>query len=336
MILNVENLNVNFHTRDEIVEAVKGVDLKIKDNTIVGLIGETGCGKSVLGRSIMKLLPQNTRVEGGIFYKGEDITSLSEKKMQRLRGSEIALIPQNPSKSLNPILKIKTQLVECFRKYWNISRDEAREKSVELLHRLNFPSPNSQLDKYPHQLSGGMNQRVLAAMAMSKQPSLLIADEPTKGLDAVIRSQVVGLIRELKEVSGSSILLITHDLKVATRLCDEIGVMYGGELVEFTEADLFIDSPLHPYSKALLESLPERGLNPIKTVSPEISTVSQSGSNNYSRAPSGCNFYHYCSRAISKCKSAHPPMQSLTNGQLVRCFLNDRGKELNKKISCSG
>ncbi|UMZ72945.1 ABC transporter ATP-binding protein [Natranaerofaba carboxydovora] len=331
-LIKIKGLNVKFHTKDQIVNAVQGVDLQIKNNTTTALIGETGCGKSVIGKSIMRILPPNAHIDGKIYFKGENLLDLNSKKMQRLRGKELAVIPQNPSKSLNPVLKIKTQVVETLKKHSSISHKEAEKKTLNIFERLNLPSPKDQMEKYPHQLSGGMNQRVLAAISMSSDPSLLVADEPTKGLDAIVRRKVVELIKELKELTGSSILLITHDLKVASYLCDEVGIMYRGEIVEYTGIDSFLNNPAHPYSKALLNSLPENGLNPIKRLTPQITTTKTQDEFEFN----GCKFFDYCPNSISKCKNNHPPLFNLEGDRMVRCFLGDKSRELDKKVSCLG
>ncbi len=320
-LLKIQDLHVDFAAQNSI-RAVAGVSLSIKPNTTIGLIGESGCGKSVLAHAVMQLLPKNASVKGEILYKGSSLLGLKEAQMRKIRGNEIALIPQNPSKSLNPVLRIKTQVVEALQKKGKSSIKEAVIEILGLLKKLNLPQPEMQLNRYPHQLSGGMNQRILAAIGMAGEPSLLIADEPTKGLDAVNRYQVVKLFEEVKEQLGSALLLITHDLKVASYLCDEIGVMYKGQLVEYIPANILFKQPKHPYTEALLNSLPGNAKPPFKHhISPMQELVY------------GCGFYHSCSYALSECKNGSPPLFNLNRGHAARCFLFDKGRKPEEEFS---
>lgn len=324
-LLKVDNLNISFCTGFGKVEALQGMSLRMDGDATVGLIGESGCGKSVLAKAIMGILPRNAEIKGSIIYKGIELLELNDFQMGKIRGKEIALIPQNPLKSLNPVLNIKTQVMETLhnksRKY---SRDSILRETIGLLKKLNIKFPETQLGKYPHQLSGGMNQRVLAAMGIAQNPPLLIADEPTKSLDAVNRYYVVKLLKNIKEALGSAILLITHDLNVAYHLCDYIGVMYRGELVEFATGQKIFNHPLHPYTNALLKSLPCNNMEPIKQLKASA-TITK---------PFTCKFYNYCPYAGSRCFREHPPLHQLSEGQMVRCFIFAKSRKTQEDL-CS-
>jgi len=249
VLLSVKNLDIRFMTDDGLIKAGNDIELDIRPGTTVGLIGETGCGKSVLALAILNVLPSNATVSGKIVYRGQNILVLSPKQMRQLRGKEIALIPQSPSTSLNPLLKIGMQITEAIRLHQTRAQRTAWEKATSLLKCFHFTYPEKTLCAFPHQLSGGMKQRILAAMGIAGNPALLIADEPTKGLDAVIQIHMLKMLRHLKEMSGSALLIITHDLRVADDLCDEIAVMYAGEIVEHGTKEAVLHSPKHPYTQ---------------------------------------------------------------------------------------
>jgi len=295
--------------------------LDIEDCKIVGLIGETGCGKSVLGLSVLRLLPRNTEVKGKVFYKGRDILKLTGEEMRRLRGKEMALIPQNPSTSLNPVLKIGTQIAESLQLHRQLSREKAWQAAIDMLQSLNLPKPKKRVEEYPHQLSGGMKQRVLAAIGIAGEPSLLIADEPTKGLDALIRVQVVDVLRQLVLQTGAAMLLITHDLKVAAGLCDELAVMYAGEIIEHGPAGQLLSSPQHPYTRGLIASLPGNGLRPVKGFSPSLINL-----------PVGCKFHPRCPFAIKACTEERPRLVEIEAGRKVRCLLVAQSRKPEKDL----
>ncbi|QGP93847.1 Oligopeptide transport ATP-binding protein OppD [Neomoorella glycerini] len=313
-ILSIQDLKTSFYTRNGVVKAVEGVDLHLEEGKTFGLIGETGCGKSVLGLSVMRLLPRNARVEGKIFYRGQDLLQFSEGQMQRLRGKKIALIPQNPGSSLNPVLKIGIQIAEALQLHHRLPREQAWAKGREILSWLKLPAPENTMRVYPHQLSGGMKQRVLAAIGMTGAPDLLIADEPTKGLDAVIRSQVVAVLSQMVSQTKATLLVITHDLKVATRLCQQVAVMYAGEIVELGTAEQIFNSPRHPYTRALLAAQPVNGLKPLDGFSPSLINL-----------PPGCKFHPRCGYAREVCRQEHPPLMETIAGNLVRCMFFDQG-----------
>ncbi len=307
-LLSIRNLNTVFSSENGEIKACNQIDLDINQGKTMGLIGETGCGKSVLGMSILNLLPYNAKITGQIFYKDQDVLTLSNKGLREIRGREIGLLPQSPATSLNPVLKIGEQISEGLRFHRKMKKKEAVEKSIEMLKILGVQNPKKGSNKFPHQLSGGMKQRVLAAISITGEPSLLIADEPTKGLDAIVKAQVVEVLCTLKRETGASLLLITHDLKVAACLCDEIAVMYSGEIVEKAKTDQILNGSVHPYTQGLLKSLPERGLNPIPGQSPSLRQKQM-----------GCRFYDRCFLKKEQCRKQIIPLRKI-NGSLVRCI----------------
>ncbi|MDD2360847.1 MAG: ABC transporter ATP-binding protein [Syntrophaceticus schinkii] len=314
-LLSIRNLKTIFYTEEGQVKASDDINLDLAEGKTIGLIGETGCGKSVLGLSILRLLPRNASIKGNIFYKKQDLLQLTDEQMRQLRGKEIALIPQSPSTSLNPVLKIGFQITEALQLHQKLAQKKAQKVAVDMLRFLNLPDPEKKVLEYPHQLSGGMKQRVLAAIGMAGKPSLLIADEPTKGLDAVLRVQVVEVLRQLTQKTGAAMLLITHDLKVAASLCDEIAVMYAGEIVEHGQTPQVLTDPSHPYTRALLASLPNNGLHPIPGYSPSLINL-----------PFGCKFYLRCKQAQDICSKKRPPLEK-TNGRYVRCMFFAQSRE---------
>lgn len=309
-ILKLIDLKVRFSTEYGIVRAADTVNLEIGKNETLGLIGETGCGKTVLGLSILRLLPENTTVEGKILYQGVDLLTLGEDEMRQIRGKEIATIFQNPLTSMNPALTIGTQISEPFVLHQGFKKKDAMQKVIEMLKQVRMPSPSERVKSYPHELSGGMRQRAMIAMGLACTPPLIIADEPTKGLDVTIQAQVVELIKELTTKSGTSMLLITHDLGVAAELCDNIAVMYSGEIVEYANIKEFFKNPGHPYTQGFLDSLPSRGLKPMNGMSPSLIDL-----------PEGCKFYPRCPSAMDICKSNRPEMVEIAKRHFVRCFL---------------
>ncbi len=312
-LLEITSLRTWFPTREGIVKAVNTVDLEIEDNEKLGLIGETGSGKSILGMSIIRLFHPSAKIniEGKIVYKGKDLLRLSEEEMREIRGKEIAMILQNPATSLNPVLKVGDQIAEAIQLHQRLAKRAASEKAVEMLEAVKIPAPDKMANKYPHEFSGGMKERAMIAMALACDPSLIIADEPTKGLDVTIKMQVVKLLKEVTK--QRSMLFITHDLGVAAEVCDNIAVMYAGELVEYAKTEDIFKNPLHPYTQGFLNSLPERGLKPIRGMSPSLINL-----------PDGCRFHPRCDHATGICKTRHPEMAEIGNGHFVRCLLYDR------------
>ncbi|MCS7121931.1 MAG: ABC transporter ATP-binding protein [Archaeoglobaceae archaeon] len=298
MVLEIDKLNVKFHLEPIVVKAVRDVSLKIKRECLA-LIGESGSGKSVLGMSILRILPENAKVEGKIIFEGKNLLELKEKEMRKIRGSRISWIPQNPATSLNPVLKVGFQVSEAMIEH-GIGKNFAFEKTLKLFDSLSLRPAEEKAKNYPCELSGGMKQRVLVCMGISNDPDLIIADEPTKGIDVVKRNAVAKLFQKLKDVS--SLLLITHDLRFAEKLADRVAVMYCGQVLEIRDADEFFKEPLHPYSKALLNSLPPK-LVPIKGSSPSMVNP-----------PKGCSFHERCDYVKEICREEVP------NGE-IKCWL---------------
>ncbi|GCC10123.1 oligopeptide transport ATP-binding protein OppD [archaeon] len=304
-LLKIENLKTTFYTREGDVKAVNRVDLMIEEGEKLALIGETGSGKSVLGLSIMGLLPDNARVKGRIFFKGEDMLERNPEEMRKIRGRRIAYIPQNPGTSLNPIMKVGQQVKEAVINSMNIKKKRAGERVLELFKSVKLSEPEKLINQYPHQLSGGMKQRVLFSMGMAGSPELLIADEPAKGLDAPLKAQTIKLLGRIS--SKTSMLLITHDLK-ATRICNKVAVMYAGEIIEYGRIEEIFENPRHPYTQGLVRSLPEKGFIPIEGVSPSLISL-----------PQGCRFYPRCQIVSIKCRNEHPGFKT-ASGRFWRCF----------------
>lgn len=320
VLLQLNNLHTHFLTDREEVPAVNGIDLRVHKGEVVGIVGESGSGKSVTSLSVMKLVPSppGKIVEGEINFKGEDLVKATEKRMRSLRGNEIAMIFQDPMTSLDPLYTIGNQLVEGIRLHNKISKKQAYNQSIEMLKEVGIPRANEVIDEYPHQLSGGMRQRVMIAMAMSCEPDLLIADEPTTALDVTIQAQILDLMINLNKKKHTAILLITHDLGVVSEICDRVVVMYSGQLVEEGTKREVLKDPKHPYSQGLIRSLPnikekEQKLYSIPgTVKqPKLGAV-------------GCQFAPRCEFAFDRCFKENPELYSLDEeGRKSRCFLHD-------------
>lgn len=309
-LLSIENLKTHFITPEGVVKAVNKVSFDILENEKIGLIGESGCGKSVLALSIMRLLfEDNSVVKGNIWYNGNNLLDLEENAMRQIRGKEIAQIFQNPSSSLNPVLTVGLQIAEPFIHHENMQSNNAWDKAVSMLKNVKISSPMKRAKEYPHQFSGGMKQRAMIAMGLACDPRLIIADEPTKGLDVTIQAQIVTLMKELLRENKSA-LVITHDLAVAFELCDKIAVMYSGEIVESSPVEYFFKKPNHPYCESLMLALPSNGMKPIPGNSPSLINI-----------PQGCRFSSRCSYAMERCISEHPELYNVHEGVKVRCFL---------------
>ncbi len=315
-LIQVKDLRTSFFTPEGEVKAVDGVSYEIAEGRTLGLVGESGCGKSVTALSIMRLVPPPGKIVGGeILYRGRDLLKLDNESMRKIRGNEISMIFQEPMTSLNPVFTVGDQIGEAVRLHQKVGRREARQKTIEMLRLVRIADPESRVDAYPHQLSGGMRQRVMIAMALSCNPSLLIADEPTTALDVTIQAQILELIEELKRKLGMALLLITHDLGVVAELSDEVAIMYGGIIVERASAREIFRRPLHPYTVGLLNSLPgARGhkkhrLAAIPGVVPSPLEL-----------PSGCRFRDRCPRAREVCAGAHPPLAELESGHWAACY----------------
>ena len=307
-VLEIKHLNTLFDSRDGIVKAVCDANLTITKGQIIGLVGETGCGKSVLGQSILRLLPENAKMSGEIVFEGENLLGLRDKEMRKIRGKKIAYISQNPSEALNPVFTAGTQLKEAIRICRGVKGKQCVKTAEDTLGRLSFENPGKIMSSYPNELSGGMKQRILVAMAMGGTPSFLIADEPTKGLDALIRGQVIETLRTYIEITGCSALIITHDLKFAASICDTLAVMYAGELVEQGPIKEIFHAPEHPYLKALIAAQPQNGLHVLEGNACSLIDL-----------PQYCRFYERCPQRTERCGEFHPAMNDRGKNHLVRC-----------------
>lgn len=317
-LLEVKNLQTAFSINDSWHNAVDDVSFQVGRKRIVGVVGESGCGKSVLSLSVIGLLPKvNSQIRSGsVLFKGKNLTHLSEDEMNDVRGKDISMIFQEPMTSLNPVLTIGYQLQEVLFNHMNISKAEAREKSIALLKSVGISRSEKLIDEYPHQLSGGMRQRVMIAMAVACQPKLLIADEPTTALDVTVQAQILELLKEIQESNDMSIIMITHDLGVVAEMCDEVIVMYGGKIVEHTDVDTLFYAPKHPYTKALLHSIPRMEddvevLNTIKGIVPSLVNMPRTG----------CRFVNRCPHAMEDCSSVTPVLREDSQGHDVACLL---------------
>lgn len=313
-LLKIDGLRVLFRSGNRIIKANNSIDLEVMENEIIGIIGETGCGKSILGRAIMTLLSENTEVSGKIVYKGENLLSLSENKLRDIRGKNISIILQNPSAALNPVFSIGDQISEVFRYHDKMCKQDAEIKTAGILEMVGIDP--GRMREFPHQFSGGMKQRIMIAMGMAFSPELLIADEPTKGLDPDTKKSIVNLLNKLVRSRNMSMILITHDLDVAEKMCDRIAVMYAGEIIELAPVCDILAEPGHPYTQVLLRSLPKKGLRSISGESPSLSSP-----------PSGCRFHPRCEYVMDICKQEHPEMFFTDTGSEARCFLYNGGQD---------
>ncbi|MCE5337868.1 MAG: ABC transporter ATP-binding protein [Methanofollis sp.] len=309
-LLCVRGLKVGFPTADGVVKASDTVDLTIRAGETLALLGETGSGKTVLGMAILRLLQPNTRIEGEILYRGRDLLSLPQEEMQKVRGREIAVVLQNSGTSLNPVLRVGDQIAEAITLHRGLKGAEAEAAAVDLLDRVRIAEPARMAREYPHRFSGGMRERALIALALACNPSFLIADEPTRGLDAVTKREILALFSEIN--LDRSVLFITHDIEAAATLAARVAVMYAGEIVEIGPVDTVLSSPAHPYTRGLLESLPARGMRPIPGSAPSLITP-----------PPGCRFSPRCSCAVGRCEIEHPGLVRIGSGHCARCMLYD-------------
>ena len=315
-LLQVRDLRTSFFTSDGEVRAVDGVTFDIEDGETVGLVGESGCGKSVTALSIMRLLPKGTgRLVGGeIIYRGRDLATLSDEEMRRIRGNEISMIFQEPMTSLNPVFTIGEQIAEAVRLHQRVDKREAHDRAVEMLRLVKIADPEKRLRDFPHQLSGGMRQRVMIAMALSCNPKLLMADEPTTALDVTIQAQILELIAELQAKLGMAVLLITHDLGVVAERANHVAVMYAGKIVERARPDVIFSRPMHPYTIGLMNSVP--GVGGRKARLDAIPGIVPSPLH----WPSGCRFRDRCGRADTACAETQPDLREVEPGHWVACL----------------
>lgn len=315
-LLEVENLSVEIMSRRGKVRALSGVNLSVEKGEIVGIVGESGCGKSTLCFSIARSLPQNARAHGAVRLHGDDLMQKSEREMREVRGRELTMVLQNPMMSLDPVFTVGDQLVELLEHVTQTPRKERENKAVDLLRRVQIPAPDRRIHNYPHQMSGGMRQRVVTAMATAATPSLLLADEPTTALDVTVQDQILALFREIRDVTGCAIILVTHDLGVVRRLCDRVIVMYAGHVVEQASVEELFESPKHPYTQALIATLPR--LNETRDRLPTI----EGKLPDLTKPPSGCPFVSRCAYAMDICSSQMPAHASPVPRREVLCHLH--------------
>ena len=317
MLLSVNKLKTHFLTPEGVIRAVDDVSFKIDKGKVLGLVGESGCGKSVTALSLMRLIPQPGRIiSGEIFFDGRDLLKLGNEEIRKLRGNRMAMVFQDPMTSLNPVFTIGNQISEIFRVHKGLKRSEAMNKAQFLLQRVGIPDPLRRIKEYPHQLSGGMKQRVMIAMAISCEPSLIIADEPTTALDVTIQAQILRLLRELIETSNTALILISHDLGVIAEMADEVAIMYAGKIVEYANtADLFA-APLHPYTIGLLQSIPrgEEKKKRLQTIEGSVPRLTD--------LPKGCMFNPRCKYVVEQCRIDEPELVDAGGGHLVRCWID--------------
>ncbi|GAE35541.1 ABC transporter ATP-binding protein [Halalkalibacter akibai] len=317
VVLELADLRTHFFTESGEIPAVDGVSIKVHKGEVVGIVGESGCGKSVTSLSVMKLVPNPPgKVVGGqILFKGEDLSKVSMKRMRKIRGNEIAMIFQEPMTSLNPLFTIGDQIIEAIRNHSKVSKKLAKARAVEMLNKVGIPRAEEIVNEYPHQLSGGMRQRVMIAIAMSCNPEVLIADEPTTALDVTIQAQILDLMRTLNKENETAVMLITHDLGVVAEICDRVVVMYCGKVVEEGDVRTILKNPEHPYTKGLIRSLPkihqkEKQLYSIPGQVPKPGSIKK-----------GCRFAARCESVMTKCYEKDPELTSIKPNHLCRCFL---------------
>jgi peptide/nickel transport system ATP-binding protein len=315
-ILDVRDLKTWYKTEDGIAKAVDGVSFSLYRNRTLGIIGESGCGKSVTALSVMRLVPMPPGyfAGGDIIWKCRSIVSASEEDMRRIRGNEIAMIFQEPMSSLNPVYTCGVQIMEQILNHRDVGKAEARRQAIDLLNLVGIPNPSDRIDSYPHELSGGMRQRVMIAMALSCGPELLIADEPTTALDVTVQAQILELIGRLREETGMSVMLITHDFGVVAELCEEVVVMYASRVVESGTVNHIFENPLHPYTRGLLKSIPRLGAKK------ERLSVIEGNVPSATRLPEGCRFAGRCPQADSQCRQAQPPLLEYEPGHSAACW----------------
>jgi oligopeptide/dipeptide ABC transporter ATP-binding protein len=320
-VLKIEDLWVDYLTSRGTVKALRAIDLEIPQGQVVGVVGESGCGKSTLTSTIMRLMAENAVIKSGtIVFKGRGILAMNHAELRDMRGRQISMVFQDPMTALNPVLSIGTQMIDIqYRE--KVNRGEKRKRAVEMLDRVGIPDPESRLTKYPHHFSGGMRQRITIAMALLARPDLLIADEPTTGLDATLEVQIIHLLKDLQEGLDCAILLISHHLNVIAEICDRVVVMYAGEIVELGSVRDIFHRPKHPYTKALLECDPaviQEKTRHLPTIPGEIPDLVN--------LPSGCIFETRCPHAMEVCRTSLPPTYDVAPGHTARCYLLEKGR----------
>jgi oligopeptide/dipeptide ABC transporter ATP-binding protein len=319
-LLEVKGLRTSFYTSDGVVRAVDGIDFHVDRGEIMGLVGESGCGKSVTSLSIMGLVARPGRVEAGeVLFDGQDLLKLKPDQMRRLRGDQLSMIFQQPQSSLNPVWDVGRQIAEVLEIHRGMKHGPARQRALELLKMVGIPDPERRLSAYAHEMSGGMAQRVMIAMALACEPVLLIADEPTTALDVTIQAQILDLMRSLRDETGTAIVLITHDLGVVAEMCDRVAVMYAGEIVEQTDVSTLFRRPMHPYTRGLIESIPVVG-----TIKDELAVI-PGNVPSLIDLPKGCRFAPRClvrlEENVELATELHPDLRPISPGHDVRCWL---------------
>jgi peptide/nickel transport system ATP-binding protein/oligopeptide transport system ATP-binding protein len=319
-LLEIKNISTRFETDRGIIRAVDGVDIALNHGETIGIVGESGCGKTVLALSIMRLIPSppGRIIPGNIYFNGVDLLSLDKENMRKIRGRDISMIFQEPMTSLNPVLQIGEQISEIIRLHKGLGNREALEKAIEALQLVGMPSPERIVGNYPHQLSGGMRQRVMIAMALCCGPKLMLADEPTTALDVTIQAQIIDLISKSKEDIGTSVILITHDLGIVAEAAQFVAVMYTGKIVEYASVNSIFNTPLHPYTVGLMDSIPSlkhaddrnQYLKVIPGMVPSLYEL-----------PEGCSFQDRCSQVMKICRESEPQLLDKSAGHMVRCWL---------------
>lgn len=327
-LLEVNNLHTHFFTKSGVVKAVDGIDFSIKPGETLGIVGESGSGKSITAMSILGLIPSppGKITEGEVIFKGENLLDKSEKQMRKIRGKEIAMVFQDPMTSLNPVFSVEKQIIETILAHDKLSKRQAKQRALELLQLVGIPDPKKRLKNYPHEFSGGMRQRVMIAIALSCNPSLLIADEPTTALDVTIQAQILELFKKMQAELNMAIVMITHDLGVVAEVCDRVMVMYAGKPVEFTETKNLFDHGKHPYTLGLMNSIPKittkkQKLEAIHGVPPDLRNL-----------PKGCSFAPRCKHVMESCLTLDPALKKIEEDHYVRCLLYEE-KETKEAVS---
>ncbi|MBT2687147.1 ABC transporter ATP-binding protein [Bacillus sp. ISL-47] len=333
-ILEVKNLKTHFFSGKKVIKAVDGVDFDVKRGETLGIVGESGSGKSITSLSIMRLIaePPGKIVDGEINFKGKNLLAETEEGMRQMRGNKISMIFQEPMTSLNPVYSVGEQIAEAFRIHQKLPKKEAWQKAVEMLRLVGIPSPEKRAKQEPHELSGGMRQRVMIAMALACKPELLIADEPTTALDVTIQAQILDLLKNLQEQLGTAVIMITHDMGVVSETCDRVAVMYCGKIVEHSDVDSLFENPKHPYTQGLLRSIPtvDRDVEELETIPGTVPSPDN--------LPAGCSFAPRCPFATDLCRTEEPPLLT-DHDDKVRCWMYSErwngpaGKEVAADVS---